>query len=834
MRCEFGTLQELTNAFLICGTARDASATKLVDLSDLLGMRSGFSKLHLNRLWVLDRNTAPICETENNPGNAAQQSLAANTPSEPSVEPPIIPPVNQDDARGLFKGSTIDYTAACTATEQRACHIARHLAAWNKFLLPYYLELRDDSSSSPGPGRLSLVSCDKPSLRYCTPDELHLCATVVNALLKTHVCVIRVAIVHTWSKSHVKLVGEAIRYNCNASLRYLTLGFERFSDHGVWSVLSSLVQLEELECLSSEDCPDEFFGTLSMLLRKTKSLRVLKIPELRINRRGLGPMFMERPSRHSPAAEQDEYQRDLVVIDHDTKNYVVERFLQALKENSTLKELSLNESVVSEASNEAFEGYMTKSGSLTAFSVMAGSDLNRFSTDRVLKALLKNTSLTKVTLIGLVYSKHSARLVQRVLEGHQSLRSFEVSVGHQYSSERLYGHSPRTEFDDWLVALIRNDVMEEVTFTFHMPFVFSAPDKWEAFAIQLPTRVNLKKVTIVAYREDVFQSVLCSILRQNGAEDKVSFQLYNVHESIDLLQYRTFSGVYACVFQNYGTHFQRLLKALPSLHHVTTVHLDMWMSCIDETLSYSVVECIEAATSIRELRLISSLHDQSTTDHWAAVIDSLSRNEGLRELRLQARVEDPRHASIVARVVNGSRHINKVHFNVGGTLETAALVRCLSEGIGESYNLVSVSVNGMLEAEEAIKDWFVVRETTRRNCSLVICATRFLTADECWDRNDAAALEQVPHRPAILSKIADDLHISEADLAFKVRHKLRMFEDLHTFMRLAGVVSSRVECHRGVDGASRTQLDDLNEHCWLHVRRYLMLDDIEDHAPRCQ
>ncbi|KAH8009901.1 hypothetical protein HPB51_021699 [Rhipicephalus microplus] len=52
-------MQELTNAFLICGTAQDASATKLADLSDRLKMRSGFSKFHLNRLWVLHRNTAP-------------------------------------------------------------------------------------------------------------------------------------------------------------------------------------------------------------------------------------------------------------------------------------------------------------------------------------------------------------------------------------------------------------------------------------------------------------------------------------------------------------------------------------------------------------------------------------------------------------------------------------------------------------------------------------------------------------------------------------------------------------------------------------------------------
>ncbi|KAL1483590.1 hypothetical protein MTO96_033088 [Rhipicephalus appendiculatus] len=469
----------------------------------------------------------------------------------PSTESSLIAPLNLDDARGPITGSTIDYTAACTATEHRACQIVRQLAVWNEFLLPARLELREDSSASPGPGRLSLVSYDKPSLRQPTHEELHLSATVVKAILKTHGCVTRVAVVHTWLlKPHGTLLGDALRYNCNSSLKYLTLGFESFSDRSVWSVLSSLVQLEELECLSSEECPDEFLGTLSTLLRNTKSLRALRISELRINRRGFGPMFMERPSRSGPAGEHGEYSRDLVVIDHDMKNYAVERFMQALKENS---------------------------------------DCEGTGTQRV----------------------------QRVLARHRSLRSFEVSVRHHYSSGRLHGISPRTEFDDWLVAITQNDVVEEVTFTFHMPFVFSDPDKWEAFAKELPTRTNLKKVTIAAFREDAFLSVLCRVLRQNGAEDKVSFLPYNVQENLDLLQCRAFSGVYACVFQIPDTQFQRLLEALPSFRHVTTVRLDVWMSCMEEALSYSIVECIESSTSIRELQLISSLHDQSTTDHWA-------------------------------------------------------------------------------------------------------------------------------------------------------------------------------------------------------------------------
>ncbi|KAH7943026.1 hypothetical protein HPB52_004009 [Rhipicephalus sanguineus] len=761
--------------------------------------------------WVTTR------DTESHSGSDAWQSWAAATPAEPSAESPLVPPVSLDGARGPFTGSTIDYTAACTATEHRACQIVCHLAVWNEFLLPARLELREDSSSSRGPGRLSLVSYDKPSLRHPTGEELHMSATLVNALLKIHGCVTHVAVVHIWSlKSYATLLGDALRYNCNSSIRYLTLRFESFSDRSVWSALSSLVQLEGLQCLSSKECPDEFLETLSTLLRKTKSLRALRISELQINRRGWGPMFVGRLSRSCTIEQYDDSCEDLVAVDHDMKNYVVERFMQALKGNSSLKELALNESVVDEASHEAFEGYLTKNSPLSSFSVVASSDLNRFSADRVLKALLKNTTVTKAALIGLVFSEHSALLVQRVLARHRSLRSFEVSMQRHYPYRMLQGFSPWTEFDDWLAALTQNDIVEEVTFTFHTAFVFSDRNKWEAFAKQLPTRKNLKKVTIVADRDDAFLAVLCRILAQNGADDKVSFRPYNVHDNLDLLQCRGFSGVYAHLFQTPDPEFQRLLEALPSFRNVTTMRLEVWMSCMEE-VSSSIIECIESATSIRELQMISSLHDASTTDHWAAVIESLSRNDSVREVRVQANVEDPRHASVLARVVKDSRRISKVHFNVGGTHETAALVRCLSDGIGDSYNLVGISIEGRLEAEEVIKDWFAVRDVTRRNASLFNRAMRFLVADECWDGFDAAALEQTSRHPVLLAKIADELRISETDAALKVRHKLRVSEDLHTFMRLAGVVRSRVECHRRVDGDTLTQLDDLNEHCWLYV-----------------
>ncbi|KAK8786797.1 hypothetical protein V5799_023429 [Amblyomma americanum] len=47
---------------------------------------------------------------------------------------------------------------------------------------------------------------------------------------------------------------------------------------------------------------------------------------------------------------------------------------------------------------------------------------------------------------------------------------------------------------------------------------------------------------------------------------------------------------------------------------------------------------------------------------------------------------------------------------------------------------------------------------------------------------------------------------------------------MDAFMRFTGVVRERVVCHPRGDGLM--QLDQLDEDCWKHVRRYLMVEDI--------
>ncbi|KAH7976467.1 hypothetical protein HPB52_014398 [Rhipicephalus sanguineus] len=76
------------------------------------------------------------------------------------------------------------------------------------------------------------------------------------------------------------------------------------------------------------------------------------------------------------------------------------------------------------------------------------------------------------------------------------------------------------------------------------------------------------------------------------------------------------------------------------------------------------------------------------------------------------------------------------------------------------------------------------------------------------------AVDRVSRYPALLDEVGRSAKLDKAELAVLVRDRLRHIRSLDGFMRVTGVVKER-------------QLDDLNEDCWSHVRRYLATDDVK-------
>ncbi|KAH7950490.1 hypothetical protein HPB49_024567 [Dermacentor silvarum] len=149
-------------------------------------------------------------------------------------------------------------------------------------------------------------------------------------------------------------------------------------------------------------------------------------------------------------------------------------------------------------------------------------------------------------------------------------------------------------------------------------------------------------------------------------------------------------------------------------------------------------------------------------------------------------------------------------------------IRRLSAGIDKNRTLCH-TYWGHFESVYNMEEWFAVQDTARRNSAFVARAAQFLNHGRC-DRHCAAGLDRVSRHPALLAELAQVLSIGQVEAADMVQRRFRSIEGLHEFMRLAGVVKGRVTCLPRENG--RAQLDDLNDYCWAHVRRYLELDDV--------
>ncbi|KAL3255553.1 hypothetical protein MRX96_017452 [Rhipicephalus microplus] len=84
---------------------------------------------------------------------------------------------------------------------------------------------------------------------------------------------------------------------------------------------------------------------------------------------------------------------------------------------------------------------------------------------------------------------------------------------------------------------------------------------------------------------------------------------------------------------------------------------------------------------------------------------------------------------------------------------------------------------------------------------------------------------------ALRERVAQISSVSEAEASAMIREALKSMQGLHDFMRLVGVVKGRVRCGPAT-APFLPQLDSLGDICWMRVRRYLRLNDVQDSGPQ--
>ncbi|KAH9365876.1 hypothetical protein HPB48_022864 [Haemaphysalis longicornis] len=464
--------------------------------------------------------------------------------------------------------------------------------------------------------------------------------------------------------------------------------------------------------------------------------------------------------------------------------------LKELSANGTVKELSIHDSL---ADCSTFEEYLRCATNLTSLSVSTGLSPRKGALKQILAGLVENTSITDVTLEDFIVE-------------------FKTFLGALFFSE------PSSNYRLWVAALDENRALEEVT----LPVGILRPQEWEAVLRAVSTNGSIKRVTLQV--DNVLQCSglpeMCRVIRESGTDGKVLLRSC-VTNDIDVLscQASTAAVIWGQFVFRQRSSFESV--ASPSLlqsHHVAEV--GRTASDFGGELASALADYISSTDTLQKLSLQS--WGQGASASWKIIVQSLSQNASIRKLQLFANTVGRDNAEGFADLVNASRTIYKLSFNVLNPYEVGAFVRRLSKAVRDNYTLLNIVIHGEVPKNSA-ENWFTVRETARHNTGLVALASQFVAGCR-RDGYCAQALELVSSHTAIVKEITELASVTEKEASSMVQKSLADIASMLAFMQKAGVVKSKLECHPRED--KQLQLDDLNEDCLRLVRSYLKINDV--------
>ncbi|KAK8759248.1 hypothetical protein V5799_003120 [Amblyomma americanum] len=592
--------------------------------------------------------------------------------------------------------SPIDAELPCTAAKDRTCQIFDHLPVWNEVFYCIHYELRASSGKN---GQLSLVSLGHG--RRCLPTVEDLmdwqkANYLLSWLFKTHQCIdtleflfwdVYDKVSHPYDHLFCDAFGE------NKWLKTLKITFCRSHKHEKLSeLISSCVRLERLECYSS--LPAALSSALATLLRTTTSLTVLIIGALRIT-------------------EEE-----------------AEDFLAALRENNTLKELSMCEPYNAEVSllNRAeFAEYLKSSTTLATFSV---SPLEATYYEReswwlwILEGLSESRTITRVRLENLLLGQETSPIIGKIFKQNSALRCLSMSSDRKPDDLRVSTVNPW-----WLLAFVQNKTLEEISLYFHMLSMV----EWEMVFAAAARNENLRKVTVKVVSRDHYRlAELYRLIREAGAEKKVAIEAgsYFVGDHKNSPKCQAFSEVHGLRRQCTKRDICRALQQMPSLDHITSLLLRIPAVDLDDSLATDLSQCIKTATSLQKLRLTTTWGEAPgnvPNCSWKIVVSSFLENKSLKEIFVAAAYIKDEDIESLADAVKLNTVFRSAEFSGESSHKVNVFFRRLSGNIAENYNLLRVNFMApAIRNSPSFQAWYAVWEVTRRNCDLVELAAVFV------------------------------------------------------------------------------------------------------------
>ncbi|KAL1416480.1 hypothetical protein MTO96_000757 [Rhipicephalus appendiculatus] len=696
------------------------------------------------------------------------------------ADPRPLPDVTSARRWRCLSGCAIDYRRPCTSDEGRLCDIFRELDSWNELFWHVRLELRELS-----PGQLSLVEGYSALPSGRTEQERQATALLFH-LLTLHRCVISVTLNDDVIRLNDRLICDALRQSSN--LRKLDISgcdyVDKTKSYRLIAVLPHLTQLEELvlQSLTSGYASSQLFAEF---LASTRSLTTLSMTYWKSLQRN-----------HA-----------LIVV-------------RGLEQNKTITTLSLSMDIVNKF-------WSSRNATIAFFHVSTLRKLSvrpcmncRDTARQIVKPMLFNNTISELNLTEFSITIANIRLIAELLIQNGTLTSLNFiccdymqdnadsrvtyTENFGYVSSRIY---------PWVVAFAENKALEELTLSLSW---YDAED-WRSFFKALASNASLKKVKVCQFpRKDVAE--IFRAMRETGVQGRFVGVRTACTERFDA--------------ENDSTAFPafeplpRTASLLQSCSHVTSLCIVSEKEISNVLVSSVISQCITGTTALRELEVICRMYSSrwyADNTIQKALVEGMSTNNTIRSLYIWGLNFDETETQMLAETLQSSRTL--CHFCFSPLFDSESMLSLLwklSPNMSSNYTLLTLYLNKMMDLSG---DLFTVPNVVRRNNSLVTRATDFVMG-RTRHKYCAAALELVHSTPGLVARVQNSASVDENEAALMIKRSLNSFSEMDDFMRVTGVVKDGVTCHRREDGV--TQLTDLNTACWLNVRQYLKVSDIQD------
>nr|XP_050048707.2 uncharacterized protein LOC126545063 [Dermacentor andersoni] len=732
-----------------------------------------------------------------------------------------LPLVDMKGVRSRHTGLSVDYAKPCTARANRLCHVCKNTAAWNGFFINVGLELREGNC-----GALSLLGAREgvTLANMATAEEKTRAATLLYWLLTQHRCVVMAAINDDVFVGHENVVCRALSGSVGkiSALTLLRSSAKAVMNSALVTAVRSMKHLAELSLMIDTQ---EHIANLGQLLRNSSSLKVLRALQL----------------------------KEGLCVSND--------FLGGLYRNKTLSFLAITTAILeascsccppSEFKSAAFAWYLATSRSLRALQLIAPNHGPEVDVRAICQAVSLNPVLTQLELGLTTLKEEFAAPIRNLLHSTKTLRRFSItytcveeryrhavipeaaclSVPVSYCLRCGTLHGEETDrIKPWIQALLQeNGSLNELGFSM---FGFCTLE-CRAFLKALAKNTTLRKVTM--HRLGQNASEFCKFLTTTGVMDRVTTDIVcDVAYPSTMGLPRHEVGQLANL---YFSDLERTLLQVAACQLVTHVMLKVFsflcLTRVNTPANSPLIQLIRKAPALVSLAI---LVDQGCCSRcWnrcaPSFCDAVLHNTAIRSLNVTL-PQNPRMGLLpLADLLQRSPGLCQFALVHPSPEAFGDFVRELSKPkLKENYNLALVKLthNGPDLVEEKLK----IQNVVYRNVTLASRAACFVVGPADFGKDDtryrnkdtAEALEEMSGYPLLVEELASQ-GINKQQALDRIAASLMSMDDLHEFMRLAGVVRDEIVCLDSVDGS--TQLDNLNVYCLRHIRKYLKMSDIID------